>query len=454
MTGHPTVLLVDDEAQFRANVAERLASRGYHVVEAGNAAEGFAAAQAHPVDVALVDMIMPDEDGLSLLGRLKELDPLLEVILVTGQASIETAVEAMRRGAYHYVTKPVRLRELELVLERALEKGRLAQQNRALSVELRRRRDGGPEEMVAASRAMLEVVRQAERLASTDSTVLIEGETGTGKERIAELIHRRSARAARTFTVLNCGALTETLVDAELFGCEKGAFPGATETRPGVVEVADGGTLLLDEIADLGAPAQVRLLRFLEKGVFRRVGSSREQTVDVRVLAATHRDLAREVAEGRVREDLFHRLFVFRLRIPPLRERPEDILPLARHFLARLAGATAAPSISELAEQALLRHTWPGNVRELSHAVERALLEARLAGATELGPESLGQTAVTSSGSDLLTIEEAERRHIERVLRLVGGNRQRAADVLGVTERHLYRLLRRSGHPDAPVMPS
>lgn len=438
-----TVLLVDDESGFRENVAERLQARGFQILHAGEAESALGQVRHHLIDVALVDILMPGMDGITLLGRLKEIDPLMEVVIVTGQGSIESAVEAMRRGAHHYVTKPVRLSELEMVVQRAIEKTLLARQNRLYREDLRRRRVQSTPEIIAHSTTMKKLLEEAERIAQTDASVLIEGETGTGKEVLAEFIHRKSPRQDHTLSVLNCGALSESLLDTELFGHEKGAFTGATEARPGMIEVADGGTLLLDEIGDIVPAAQVRLLRFLERGLFRRVGSTRERLVDVRMLAATNRDLAQEVADGRFRQDLYHRLLVFRLRILPLRERPEDILPLADHFLSRLAGPGCPPKRLGAAVQATLRaYSWPGNVRELAHTLERASFAAVLAGADEIGPEHLGlPTSAAGSLGDLITLQEAEKRHIQAVLERLGGHRQKTAEVLGITERHLYRLL-------------
>ncbi|MBI2899790.1 MAG: sigma-54-dependent Fis family transcriptional regulator [Planctomycetes bacterium] len=437
-----TILLVDDEADFRENVAERLQARGYQILQAGEAESALSIVRENVVDLALVDVLMPGMDGITLLGKLKEIDPLAEVVVVTGQGSIESAVEAMRRGAYHYVTKPVRLAELEMVVRRAVEKTLMSRQNNLLCEERRRTRSRTTAEIVARSSAMRKVLDEAEKLAQTDSSVLIEGETGTGKEVLAEWIHRKSRRSEHPLVVVNCGALSESLVDAELFGHEKGAFTGALESRPGLIEMADGGTLLLDEIGDIAPPAQVRLLRVLERGLFRRVGSTREQSVDVRILAASHRDLTRAAAEGRFREDLYHRLLVFRLRIPPLRERQDDILPLADHFLSRLATGTSR-HFGEAARDAMRGYSWPGNVREVAHAVERAAFAAAHAGVDEIEPFHLAMPTSTNSRNPLVSLDEAEKRHVLAVLELMGGNRVKAADVLGISERHLYRLLQR-----------
>jgi len=446
MTRQSTILVVDDEADFRDNVAEHLATKGFNVLQAADGEAALAAAHEHTVDVALLDLAMPGMGGIEVLKRLRKLDSLIEVIMVTGQRSVETAVEAMREGAYHYVTKPVRLKELELTVGRAIEKAGLTHQNRLFQEDQRRKLARTAGGIVAHSESMKQILHEAERMAHTDATVLIEGETGTGKEVVAELIHRESARAERKFAVLNCGALQENLLDAELFGHEKGAFTGATETRPGMIEVADRGTLLLDEIGDIPEAGQIRLLRFLERSVFRKVGSTREQTVDVRVLAATHRELTEEVKEGRFREDLYHRLNVFRLRLPPLRERPSDIFPLAEHFLAQLSDArTPAKTLTEEARGALQAYRWPGNVRELAHAIERAVFAAQIAEADEIRLEHLGLPAPPDPRGLLVPLKEAERRHVTAVLDHFGGNRRQTAEVLGISERHLYRLLQEHG---------
>ena len=444
MESSGTILLVDDEREYRENVAEDLRSRGYEVLQAGDAEPALAHVRSRIVHVAFVDILMPGMDGVTLLSRLREIDPLLEVVIVTGQGTVESAVEAMRRGAFHYVTKPASLKELELVARRAMEKALTARQNRIYREDLRRRRAQHAAQGMARTSGLKHILEQAESIAQIDATVLIQGETGTGKEVLAEFIHNRSGRKEHALSVVNCGALAEQLLDAELFGYEKGAFTGADESRPGILEVADGGTLLLDEIGDLTETGQIRLLRFLERGLVRRVGSTREVSVDVRVLAATHRDLQKETAEWRFREDLYHRLNVFRIKLPALRDRPEDILVLAHHFLAMLSPPLSPRQrLGREAEEALCSYAWPGNVRELRHALERACLTARLAGEDKISPEHLGLTASPDPGNVLVPLKAAQQRHVAAVLRHVAGNRREAARILGVSERHLYRLLRR-----------
>ncbi|MDP6523569.1 MAG: sigma-54 dependent transcriptional regulator [Kiritimatiellia bacterium] len=436
-----TILLVDDEADFRENIAEYLQSEDLTILHAGEAESAIEQVKKQFVDVALVDVMMPGMDGISLLKALKEIDPVVEIIMVTGQGSIESAVEAMRLGAHHFITKPVRLKELAVLLGHAMEKVALAKQNLVYREEIRRR-TGSVSDIVAASPTMAKIMTEAEQIAETDMTVLIDGETGAGKGVLAEFIHLKSQRHSRAYSVLNCGALPDNLLDAELFGAEKGAFTGASETRPGMFEVSDGGTLLLDEIGDMNTAAQVRLLRVLETGLFRRVGSARERAVDVRILAATYQDLATKVKEGSFREDLYHRLNVFRLHIPPLRERIEDIIPLAAHFLERLTQrGRESRTLSKDAETALHAYSWPGNVRELAHVIERACFSSQLAEADEISREHLNLAPGENSGGELLSLKAAHEQHIRRVLARTNGNRQKAAEVLGITERHLYRLI-------------
>lgn len=445
MSAAQTILLVDDERGFRENVAERLEAHGCRVLQADGGEQALALLREHVVEAVLIDVMMPGMDGITLLKRLKEVDPLTEVVVVSGQGSIERAVEAMRLGAYTFVTKPTKLRELELTMRRAIEKTLLAKQNRLFREVLRRGR-GPSTPIVAHAPAMKALLERAEMIAQTDASVLISGETGTGKGLLAEFIHRRSPRSAAPFTVVNCGALLDTLLDAELFGSEKGAFTGASESRPGMIEAADSGSLFLDEIGDIAPPAQVRLLRFLETHLFRRVGSVRERAVDVRVLAATHEDLRQLVSDGRFREDLYHRLLVFELHIPPLRERREDVVPLAESFLAQGGPTAPRKELGDAARAALQAHTWPGNVRELAHTMERARLVAEMAGATAIAPEHLGlisPASLTAPASVLVSLQEAQRRHVLAVLEHLEGNRQRSAEVLGISERHLYRLLQR-----------
>ncbi|MBT3375511.1 MAG: sigma-54-dependent Fis family transcriptional regulator [Lentisphaerae bacterium] len=437
-----TVLVVDDEESFRENVAEYLQSRGYQVLQAPDADSGMTVARTQSIDVAAVDMVMPGAGGIEFLESVKEVDPFIQVVIMTGQGSIETAVDAMRRGAFEYVSKPTRLAELEAVIRRALANVSLARENRAYREAQRRGRLRLAGRIVAKSPAMRRILAESEHLGQTDFTVLIQGETGTGKEVVANYIHANSTRCDLPMTVLNCAAIPDHLVDSELFGHEKGAFTGADETRPGMIAVADRGTLLLDEIGDMPEQAQSRLLRVLENGVYRRIGGRTEHPVDVRILAATNHDLTADVENGTFREDLYHRLNVYQLTVPPLRERPDDVLAVAEsvlHSQNRKAGTELA--LSKEARDALSHHAWPGNVRELSHAIERAAFSARMASAEEISADHLGLPRAKPPAGVQVSLAVAEARHIQAVLRSVGGSKREAAKVLEISERHLYRLL-------------
>ncbi len=369
MSATPTrVLVVDDDAGVRYTLREILESEGLAVDEAAGGEEALARYEAHPAPLVVTDLRMPGLDGMELLRRLVARTPAPRVVVITAHGSERQAVEAMKAGAHDYFKKPFETEELVAVVRRALEAVRLAHENESLAGELTLART-----MVFASEPMRRLAVLVARVAPRDVTVLVSGESGTGKERVAEAIVRASRRADRAFVRFNCAALTPELAEAELFGHTRGAFTGATRARPGLFGEADGGTILLDEIGELAPGAQAKLLRVLQEGEVRAVGDERVRKVDVRVLAATHRDLEEEVRAGRFREDLFYRLNVVLLRVPPLRERPEDVPVLARHFLARFAERFGLPALH--APDALLDRlagrTWPGNVRELENTIER-----------------------------------------------------------------------------------
>lgn len=433
------LLIVDDDPDFRGTVVRRFLRRGYKVQEAADAEEALVQSERQQFDVAVVDMVMPGMTGLELLARLKNHSPETEVILLTGQGSIETAVTAMKRGAYDYLTKPFPLSELEVLIRKAYERRQLAKENRQLLTLIRRAQPSS--EMVGQSPAMQEVFRIIDRAGPTENAILIQGESGTGKELVARALHRASQRAAKPLVVINCAALPETLLESELFGHEKGAFTGAVSAKPGLFEVADGGTLFIDEIGEMSGGLQAKLLRVLEDGSLRRIGSLKEQHVDVRLLAATNRHLADEVAAGRFREDLFYRINVMSLELPPLRERAGDIPLLVARFLG------PPWEIEPAALAALERHNWPGNVRQLINALERSkiMADGHLIRLQDLPREvvTLPSTAAPAAapaevGDELASIERA---HIVEVLKRERGNKSRAARALGVNRRSLYRLL-------------
>jgi len=448
------LLLVDDDPEFRGTLVRRFLRRGYQVQEAASGEEALGMAQRRQFDVVVLDMVMPGPSGLEVLERLKTGHPECEVILLTGQGTIESAVQAMKAGAFDFLTKPCPLAELELLIEKAFERRQMAKENRQLKALIGREAPQG--EMLGASEAMLDVFRLIERAGPSDKAILIQGESGTGKELAARALHRHSPRADKPLVTINCAALPESLLESELFGHEKGSFTGAISAKEGLFEVADGGTLFIDEIGEMPGALQAKLLRVLEDGSMRRIGSVKERRVDVRLLAATNRDLAREVREGRFREDLYYRINVMSLQLPPLRQRPGDVPLLVERFLG--PDWTIEPE----ALRAVSAYDWPGNVRQLSNALERAkiLADDRLVRLRDLPPEvtggglaaashTFGATASNGSGpaaagaaesasDDLASIERA---HIVEVLRREGGNKARAARALGINRRSLYRLI-------------
>ncbi len=445
------VLVVEDDAAMLRVIAEILISAGYEVDCAESSEAALAVASSVRCDAVLLDLMLGNESGLDVMSRIKAVDPQIEVIITTGHASVETAVVAMTRGAFHYLAKPINMPELLLLVERATRKSRDAHEKELLQESLRRQQLGrSAEGMIANSAAMRAIISEARDIAELGKPVFVRGESGTGKELMANFIHRSSLRAEAPMNAVNCGTLTESLVDAELFGYEKGAFTGADRARPGVIAASEGGSLFLDEIGDLSEAAQVRLLRFLETGVVRPVGSTRERRFDVRVIAASHKDLVEEIRLGRFRHDLYHRLVVFELCLPPLRERLEDIGPLADRFLGQIDRASVC-SIASLTLTLLQQQPWPGNIRELRNEVERAYLRARRRNSVVLEPQDFRLTRAAPqepmefSGYGPIPLDQVDLLHVRHVVALCDGNRRRAAETLRVSERHLYRLLREAG---------
>ena len=436
------VLVVDDDAGVRYTLREILASEGLEVEEAVDGAAGLERFERAPAPLVIADLRMPRLDGMELLRRLVARSPAPRVILITAHGSERQAVEAMKAGAWDYFRKPFENEELLAVVRRAVEAVRLASENERLAGELALSRS-----MVFASAAMHRLSELVARVAPRDVTVLVSGESGTGKERVAEAIWRASRRADRPFVRFNCAALTPELAEAELFGHARGAFTGAVRARPGLFGEADGGTILLDEVGELAPAAQAKLLRVLQDGEVRPVGEERARHVDVRVVASTHRDLKDLVARGSFREDLFYRLAVVTLRVPALRERPDDIPVLARHFLARFAArfgvAHAAPSPDLLAR--LAAHPWPGNVRELEHALE-SLVALSPEGGLDL---ALLPRAGPAGDTPALTlrqrVEGYERGLVLEALAKARGNRSEAARALGISRVTLHDKLRKYG---------
>ena len=447
----PMLLVVDDDQVARELLAETLAREGYRVRVAGGGEEALRLAGAEPFDMALVDLRMPDLDGLGVLKQLAMIQPDLPVVILTAFATIETAIEAVNAGAFDYLSKPFRMEEIKIVVRRTLDARRLARENLQYRQELRARY--GFEGLIGQSHQMVEIYKLIARMAALDTTVLIEGETGTGKELVARAIHGASARAARPFVVVDCAALPETLFESELFGHERGAFTGAFAARRGLLETSTGGTCVLDEIGELTAPLQAKLLRTLQERSIRRVGGNDAIPVDVRVIAATNRDLRRLVADGGFRDDLYYRLNVVTITVPPLRERASDIPLLAQHFLEIFARRNGRP-IRRLAPEAvalLAGYRWPGNVRELEHVIERA---TALSAAETLLPDDLPphlreeRDRAPRLPADGMTLEDVKRWYVNKVLEEAGGNKVRAAELLGIDRRTLYRILERQATED------
>ena len=440
MTAPIRVLVADDEKNLRELLVRELSRKGHAVEGVGDGEAALDRLRDDPPDVLILDMRMPRLEGIEVLRRLAEQGgEAPQVIVTTGFQEVSSAVEAMKLGAYDYLTKPARIEELDILVRKAAEKGRLIRQN----VVLRDRLDppapaGG---IITASPKMQEILRLIDRVAPTDSTVLVLGESGTGKELVARAIHDRSPRASQAFVAIHCGALPREVLESELFGHEKGAFTGAVNAKPGLIELADGGTLFLDEIGEMELESQVKLLRVLETRSFFRVGGTRSRTVDMRLVAATNRDLAEAIRKGEFRQDLFYRINTIAVTLPPLRERPEDVRVLAEHFIEQFAHYGR----KRLTPEALARlesYHWPGNVRELQHVIQRGAI---LGAGETLGPADL--PAEIQHGDPVLSapaagsLESMERQHIVATLKQVSGHRGKAAALLGIDPKTLYRKL-------------
>jgi DNA-binding NtrC family response regulator len=448
------VMVVDDDAVLRKLVSDQVARMGFDSAPAASGEEALEALARNDFDVVLLDIRMPGLSGLDTLREVRKLEDAPEVIMLTADTSLGTGIEAMRLGAYDYLTKPATLDEIEAVIRKADEKRRLVRQNASLRDAVRQPSEDVQGALVYKSKAMEGLVALADTAARADSTVVITGESGTGKDVLARFIHARSLRADSPMISVNCAALPETLFESEFFGHERGAFTGATSTKRGLIEAADSSTLFLDEVGEMPAQTQVKLLRFLEEGRFRRVGSTRDRESDVRVIAATNRNLAEDVTAGRFRADLFYRLNVISLHVQPLRHRREDIPALVEHFLSIFRERFNRPMLDLTAEarQRLNAYDWPGNVRELRNALERAAALASADSDTieadRLLPPNASHGAegkITISDSTPMTLDQLERQHILHVLEEHSGNRERAAAVLGISARTLYRKLREYG---------
>ena len=441
------LLIVDDEPEFRELLTRRFTQVGWRVQGAETGEEALDLLSRREFDVAVLDMMLPGMTGLELLGKIKAGPTDCEVVMLTGQATVETAVAAMKAGAYDYVVKPFPLQELESLIEKANERRKLAKENRQLKAVLAR--ETAPTSMIGASPAMQEVFRLIERAGPSDKAILIQGESGTGKELVARALHQASGRADKPLVVINCAALPESLLESELFGHEKGSFTGAINAKQGLFEVADGGTLFIDEIGELPGSLQAKMLRVLEDGSMRRIGSIKERRVDVRILAATNRSMSREVADGRFREDLYYRINVMSLELPPLRKRAGDIPLLVAKFLGNQW------EIEPDAARALEQYSWPGNVRQLINAIDRAkiLADDSVVRLSDLPREVTESPAVQATAEEPLTDDLAavQRSKVVSVLRRVRGNKSHAAKALGIERRKLYRLLEKFQISDAEL---
>ncbi|HOG15753.1 MAG TPA: sigma-54 dependent transcriptional regulator [Syntrophales bacterium] len=451
MKGKKSILVVDDDVAHRTMLRALLSGWGYDIREADSGEAAVGAVKDGPFDLILMDVRMIRMSGIEAMAGIKALNPAIPVIIMTAYASVETAVDALKKGAYDYLTKPLDFDELHLAIERAMDHLNLREENRRLRESLGVRFDR--RNLIARSAAMERLLDTVAQVAPSEATVLITGESGTGKEMIAGAIHFNSFRKEGPFIKINCAAITETLLESELFGHEKGAFTGADRRKEGKFRQAEGGTIFLDEVSEMSLAMQVKLLRVIQEREVVRVGGDEAIRIDVRVIAATNRDLPGEVAAGRFREDLFYRLNVVTLHIPPLRERPEDIPLIAQHYLALFAERNRKKirGFSPQAMDRLLRHPWPGNVRELMNAVERGVVLSR---SEYLGEEELalvlpqkppaGDSAAEAAAGDTV-LEEVEKATILKTLAAAGGNKSEAARRLGITRRTLHLKLRKYG---------
>ncbi len=445
----PAHLLIVDDDEITCNLLDEVLSKeGYFVTKALNGQQAIQKGEHEFYDIVLTDIKMAGVDGMEVLKTYRQRSPETIIIMMTAFGSIETAIGAIKEGAYDYVSKPFKLDEIKLTIRRALEQRRLLKENNLYRQELIEKYK--LENIVGRSPQMLEVYKTIARVAESRSTVLIAGESGTGKELVARAIHFNSPRSAKPFIAVDCGSLAETLLESELFGHVRGAFTGAGTSKKGLFEEADSGTCFLDEVGDISLAMQAKLLRFLQEHEIKRVGGTETIRVDVRIVAATNRNLEQLVSEKKFREDLFYRLNVVSIHLPPLRERIEDIPLLADHFLRKYAAENKGP-ISQISSEAmdfLLRYQWPGNIRELENVIERAItLSHHPVILAEDLPRRLREPAKAAAGAlpSQMPLSELEKLYIQKILEETGGNKKKAADILGIDRRTLYRMAARFG---------
>lgn len=450
------VLIIDDELHLAAALQKHLTMEGMQVSVASSGAQAQSILKKENFDVAVLDIKLPDIDGVTLLLQIKQAEPTLEVIMLTGFASIETAINSMKLGAYDYLTKPCKISELTSVISKAHEKRMLRLKTLVLEEHMHRMRVR--DEFVGMSTQMDKVRNLISLVAGSDMPVLILGETGTGKELAARAIHDLSTRAENPFVVINSSAVQETMLESELFGHKKGAFTGAESEKMGLLEIADRGTFFVDEVGDMGISMQAKLLRTLETGIFRRLGDTKEKKVDVRFIFATNKDLKQAVEQNKFRKDLFFRINTFVIDLPPLREKREDIPLLVNYCLDKFSKVGKRKRVSSEALEMLIAYDWPGNVRELRHVIERAVIVS--SERDEIGTEDLSEgvsrpasfvseSAASRPARDVPTLAEMEANYIQRVLSSVGGNKSRAARVLGISRKSLYDRTEGTGNAKA-----
>ncbi|OPY72406.1 MAG: Transcriptional regulatory protein ZraR [Syntrophorhabdus sp. PtaU1.Bin002] len=449
------VLIVDDEVQLAEAFRKQLTKEGMEVFTASRAKEALAFLKNKTIDVCVLDIKLPDLDGVELLVKLKRMEPTLEVIMLTGYASVDTAIRSMKLGAYDYLTKPCKMSELSAVIAKAYEKKSLKEQNILLGEHLQR--IGVHDKFIGEGKETKKVKSLVSLVAPSTTPILITGETGTGKELVARAIHDASLRAKDPFVAINSSALQETMLESELFGYKKGAFTGAQDNKPGLLEIANKGTFFVDEVGDMSLSIQAKLLRVLESGTFMKLGDTKETRVDTRFVFATNKDLKDEIEKGRFRKDLFFRINAFTITLPPLREKREDIPLLANYFVDKFIRGTMKKRFSQAAMDLLMGYNWPGNVRELANVVERSVL---LSGCREeiivddfpegmLGDEPpVIHAAEIKPMRTAASLADLETEHIKKVLQSVGGNKAKAARLLGISRKKLYsRITEKTGNP-------
>lgn len=438
------ILLADDEDTFRTIMTKELTRMGYTVTSVKNGEKAIFEFHENDYDIIILDINMPVTGGEDTLKKVKEMDSTTEVLMLTGKGSVESAVESMKSGAYDYITKPCKLAELDILLKKAYEKRLLSKENKSLKYMINKL--SPPPLFLGESEKMKAVFTLIDKVASGDSTILIQGESGTGKELVAKAIHEKSKRSSKPFVIINCAVMSDTLLESELFGHTKGAFTGANQVRVGLFEVADESSLFLDEIGELPLNTQAKLLRVLQSGEVRRIGDNKSINVNARIIVATNKDLAREVAKGNFREDLYFRINIVEIHLPPLRERKEDIPMLIDHFMAKNGYKGVAEKIEPKAIEILKRYDWPGNVRQLENTIERlvTLSDNKSINAEEIPKNILvyDSGANNCGTSTKMALPDIERNHIIGILRKNDGNKKEAAKILGISLKTLYNKLK------------